>query len=226
MAISSRRARASTLHRAESTSATVRAFCALVGIAMLAGCSPIETSSGLTFAERAAIRSEIQTAHWNIVTKRFPDARRPRVIVAHTVHDGNWQALMIACLRSEGFTVFVDGRYFQFGTTAGRSAEDFAIVTYQCLSRYPTADEVMRVLDGDRLDALYRYYASTVRPCLLLAGVESADPPTRFSFVLSALTRDSWNPYRRAWDTSMPPARLAFLEQLCPPIPGWLDLAQ
>ncbi|MHC5796732.1 hypothetical protein ACVXZ4_11290 [Lacisediminihabitans sp. FW035] len=160
------------------------------------------------------------------MTTRFPDARRPGVIVVRTVHDGDWQALIIACLRSEGFTVFVDGRYFQFGTTPDRSPEDFAIVTYQCLSRYPTADEVMHYLDRDRLYALYRYYASTVRPCLLVAGADSARPPTRFAFVLSALSRNSWNPYRLAWDSAMPAARLAFLEQLCPPIPGWLDLAQ
>jgi len=204
----------------------LRGFSLLVAIALLGGCSPTGAAAGLSSAERAEIRSEILAAHWRLVTTRFPDARRPRVSVAHTVHDGNWQELIIACLRSEGFTVFVDGRYFQFGTTPDRSPEDFAIVSYTCLSRYPTADEVMHYLDRDRLDALYRYYASTVRPCLLVAGAESAPPPTRFAFVLSALSQNSWNPYRLAWNSAMPAARLAFLEQLCPPIPRWLDLAQ
>lgn len=226
MAISARRTRATTLRRAGPLRAVLRGFLLLAVIALLAGCSPTDAPAGLSSAERAVIRSEIQGAHWRVVTTRFPDARRPAVTVTHTVHDGNWQALIIACLRSEGFTVFVDGRYFQFGTTPDRGPEDFAVVSYVCLSRYPTADEVMHYLDRDRLDALYWYYAGTVRPCLLLAGAESTPPPTRFAFVLSALSRNNWNPYRLAWDGAMPAARLAFLEQLCPPVPGWLDLAQ
>jgi len=183
-------------------------FSIIVGAVLLAGCSA-DDSRGLTSAERGVIRSQIQDAHWAFVTTQFPDAPRPEVTVVHTVHDGNWQALMIACLRAKGFTIFVDGRYFQFGTTAGRSPEDFAIVTYECLSRYPTADEAMHYLDRDRLHALYSYYSSSVRPCLL-----------------RALTRNTWNPYRQVWDSSLPAARIAFLEQLCPPVPGWLDLAQ
>lgn len=213
-------------HRVGPTGGVLRGVSFLVGIALLAGCSPVEASSGLTSAERAVIRSEIQASHWKVVTTQFPDARRPSVTVAHTVDGGNWQESIVACLRSAGFTVFVDGRYFQFGTTPGRSPEDFAIVTYQCLSRYPTADEVVNLLDADRLDALYRYYAGTVRPCLLVAGVESSKPPTRFAFVMNAFTRDRWNPYSQVWKSPIPAARLAFLQQLCPPFPRWLDLAQ
>ena len=226
MAILSRRARASALDR---RAGTARVFLGpveiLVGIALLAGCAPVTRLAELSPAERAVIRVDLQAKHWKIVASQFPDAKRPRVVVAHTANDGNWQALMVDCLRAEGFTVFVDGRYFQFGQTAGRTAEDFAVVTYQCISRYPTAEDVMYFLDRDRLEALYRYYVGTVRPCLLVSGVHSEAPPTLLTFLRSGYTRDSWNPYRLAWNSSMPMPRLAFIQHLCPPLPGWMDLA-
>ncbi len=132
--------------------------------------------------ERAAIRVDLQTEHWKIVSSQFPDATRPQLAVVHTAHDGDWQASIVHCLRSEGFTVFVD--------------------------------------------ALYRYYVGTVRPCLLVSGVPSEAPPTRSTFLLSVPARNSWNPYRLAWNSVMPASRLAFIQQLCPPLPGWMDLAQ
>jgi hypothetical protein len=232
MAISPRCAREPRLHGYGLPGGVPRVLVAppllamLIGIALLAGCSPVGPPAGLSHTERAVIRSAIQSARWKAVTNQFPHAPRPNVPVVHTVNDGNGARLIIACLRSRGFTVFVDGRYFELGTTEGRSPQDYAIVNYRCLSQYPTADEVVHYLDRDRLHALYAYYASTVRPCLLLSGVESAGPPTRFKFVLDTLSRNSWNPYRVAWDSPMPAARLAFLEGLCPPIPGWFDLSR
>lgn len=227
MAISTGRARAAALIRKARIARVIRGPVAmLVGIALLAGCAPTTRSAELSSAERAAIRVDVQDEHWKIVTSKFPDATRPQVAVAHTVHDGNWQASMVDCLRAEGLTVFVDGRYFQLGPTAGRTSEDFAVVTYRCISRYPTAEEVMQFLDSDRLETLFHYYVGTVRPCLLVSGVPSETPPTWFTFLLSAYTRDSWNPYRLAWNSSLPASRLAFIQQLCPPLPGWMDLAQ
>ena len=227
MAISPRRARAAALIRSTGSARMLRgAVTMLVGITLLAGCAPTTRSAELSSAERTAIRVDVQTEHWKVVTSQFPDATRPQVAVAHTAHDGNWQASMVDCLRADGFTVLVDGRYFQFGRTAARTPEDFALVTYRCISRYPTAEEVMHFLDSDRLEALFRYYVGTVRPCLLVSGVPSEAPPTWLRFQLSADTRDSWNPYRLAWNSSLPASRLAFIQQLCPPLPGWMDLAQ
>jgi len=198
----------------------------LVGIIFLAGCAPTTRSVELSSAERAAIRVDVQTQHWKVVTSQFPDATRPQVTVAHTAHDGNWQASMVECLRADGFTVLVDGRYFQFGRTAARTPEDFALVTYRCISRYPAAEEVMHFLDSDRLEALFRYYVGTVRPCLLVSGVPSGALRTWLRFPRSAETRDSWNPYRLAWQSSLSVSRVSFIQQLCPPLPGWMDLAQ
>ena len=227
MAISLRRTRASALIRRVCVERVFRgSIVLLLGIVLLAGCAPTTGPAELSSAERAAIRVDLQTEHWKIVSSQFPDATRPQLAVVHTAHDGNWQASIVDCLRAEGFTVFVDGRYFQFGRTAGRTPEDFVIVTYRCASRYPTAEEVMRFLDRDRLEALYRYYVGTVRPCLLVSGVPSEAPPTRSTFLLSARARDSWNPYRLAWKSFMPASQLAFIQQLCPPLPGWMDLAQ
>ena len=227
MAISPRRARAAALICSAGSARVLRgAVTMVVGIIFLAGCAPTTRSVELSSAERAAIRVDVQTQHWTVVTSQFPDATRPQVTVAHTAHDGNWQASMVECLRADGFTVLVDGRYFQFGRTAARTPEDFALVTYRCISRYPTAEEVMHFLDSDRLEALFHYYVGTVRPCLLVAGVPSEAPPTWRRFQLSAETRDSWNPYRLAWKSSMSASRVAFIQQLCPPLPGWMDLAQ
>ena len=227
MAILPRRARASALDRRAFTARVLRSLAAmLVGIVLLAGCEPVTRSAELSLAERAAIRVDLQAEHWKIVTSQFPDAKRPHVMVAHTATEGNWQVSMVGCLRAEGFTVFVDGRYFQFGHTAGRTAEDFAVVTYRCIVRYPTAEDVINHLDRDRLEALYHYYVGTVRPCLILSGVPSEAPPGWFKFLRSAYTRDGWNPYRLAWNSSMPTTRLAFIQKLCPPLPGWMDLAQ
>jgi hypothetical protein len=227
MATSQRRARATALIRTACIARVLRGPVALIiGLALLAGCAPTTRSTELSSAERAAIRVDVQTKHWKIVTSQFPAATRPQVVVAHTAHDGNWQASMVDCLRADGFTVLVDGRYFQFGPTAGRTPEDFAVVTYRCISRYPTAEEVMQFLDSDRLETLFRYYVGTVRPCLLLSGVPSEAPPTWFTFLLSAHARDSWNPYRLAWNSSLLASRIAFIQQLCPPLPGWMDLAQ
>lgn len=153
-----------------------------LGIVLLAGCAPTTGSAELSSVERAAIRVDLQTEHWKIVSSQFPDATRPQLAVVHTAHDGDWQASIVHCLRSEGFTVFVDG--------------------------------------------LYRYYVGTVRPCLLVSGVPSEAPPTRSTFLLSVPARNSWNPYRLAWNSVMPASRLAFIQQLCPPLPGWMDLAQ
>lgn len=227
MAILPRHARASALDRRALTARGIRSLTAmLVGIVLMAGCAPVTRSAELSPAERAAIRVDLQAEHWRIVTSQFPDAKRPHVMIAHTTNGGNWQASMVDCLRAEGFTVFVDGRYFQFGHTAGRTAEDFAVVTYQCIVSYPTAEDVMHYLDRDRLEALYRFYVGTVRPCLLVSGVASEAPPSWFKFLMSAYTRDSWNPYRLVWNSSMPTTRLAFIQNLCPPLPGWMDLAQ
>jgi len=227
MAISPRRARAAALIRSAGSARVLRGVVTvLVGITLLAGCVPTTRSPELSSAERAAIRGDVQTQHWKVAISQFPDATRPKVSVAHTAHDGNWQASMVECLRADGFTVLVDGRYFQFGRTAARTPEDFALVTYRCISRYPAAEEVMHFLDSDRLEALFHYYVGTVRPCLLVAGVPSEAPPTWLRFQLSAETRDSWNPYRLAWKSSMSASRVAFIQQLCPPLPGWMDLAQ
>ncbi len=226
MAILPRRARASALDRRAFTARVLRSPAAmLVGIVLLAGCAPVTRSAELSLAERAAIRVDLQAEHWKIVTSQFPNAKRPHVMVAHTATEGNWQASMVGCLRAEGFTVFVDGHYFQFGHTAGRTAEDFAVVTYRCIVRYPTAEDVIYYLDRDRLEALYHYYIGTVRPCLILSGVPSEAPPSWFKFLRSAYTRDGWNPYRLAWNSSIPTTRLAFIQKLCPPLPGWMDLA-
>ena len=86
--------------------------------------------------------------------------------------------MTVDCLGVEGFTVLVAGRYFPFGQAAARTAEDFAVVDYRCISCYPPAEDVLHFVDRERLEALYCYFVGTVRLCLLVSGVHSEAPPT------------------------------------------------
>ncbi|QNE46528.1 hypothetical protein F1C58_06130 [Glaciihabitans sp. INWT7] len=227
MAISSRRGRASALTEGRGSGRVMRCVAVVVvALGILSGCAPSAAVAELTPAERSVIREKLLAQNWKVVTARFPFAARPEVNVVHTTDDGSWPGSMVGCLRAAGFTVYVDGRYFQFGSTAGRSTEDFAIGTYLCSSRYPRVDDVMRYLDRDRLEALFRYLVGTVRPCLLLSGVPSEPPPSLSAYLRGVDARTSWNPYRLAWSSPVPASRLAFLEQLCPSRPAWLDVAE
>ncbi|CAN5170812.1 hypothetical protein BH09ACT2_BH09ACT2_19460 [soil metagenome] len=227
MAISSRRGRAGALTEGRGRGRVIRGVAVVVvAVGVLSGCAPSDPVADLTPAERSVIRGKLAAQNWEVVTSRFPFATRPEVSVVHTTDDGSWPGSMVGCLRSAGFTVYVDGRYFQFGSTAGRSTEDFALGTYLCSSRYPRADDVMRFLDRDRLEALFGYFTGTVRPCLVLSGVKSEPPPTLSAFLRGVEARNSWNPYRLAWSSPIPAPRLAFLERLCPSLPAWMDVAE
>ena len=192
---------------------------------LLAGCASQSTHEIVSSRDRQRIAAEIMDANWVPIAAEFPDAEQPVVVVTRTINDNDWAATMVSCLRDTGINAVVRGDGFSYSAPAEFSASQIAVSRYVCDSTTPTATDVTRYLNRVQLDALYRYYVGSVRPCLLVAGMPSPRPPTWFSFVTGALSRPVWHPFNLVWQ-SRPEQTVRYLEERCPPVPPWLDLGR
>jgi hypothetical protein len=191
--------------------------------AILAGCiatPPVQLSA----AQRSHIRIGLADAEWASVSVNFPGANRPQLAVLRTIDDHDWPETVASCLRESGFNVVSSADDYQYLGRPGQAPISFAVANYSCLVDYPKVSDLVPFLGRGQIDALYFYYVASVRPCLLAAGIPSGAPPTRFAFVTSIFTRESWHPFQRAWDSQLPASQLRYAEQLCQPVPKWLDL--
>lgn len=207
----------------------VRARSGVIAVALLAlvllltGCiatPPNQLSAG----QRDLMRQVLADSRWSSVTAQFPRANRPPPVVTRTIADHDWAPTIEACLHAAGFSVRQDANGTQYQGAPLHAPIDFAIAEYSCMVAFPRVSDLVGFLDRHQIDALYRYYVANVRPCLLAAGVPSTAPPTRFAFVTSLLTRQSWHPFDAAWAAQLPFSELLYVEQLCRPVPKWLDL--
>lgn len=190
---------------------------------ILAGCIATPPEQ-LTAAERSQIRIGFANSEWASVSVKFPEATRPPLTVLRTIDDHDWPEAVASCLRGSGFNVVAGADGYKYLGRPDQTPISFAIANYACLVDYPKISDLVPFLGRDQIDALYLYYVASVRPCLLAAGVPSAAPPTRFAFVTSVFTRESWHPLQRAWTAKLPASQMRYVEQLCRPVPQWLDL--
>lgn len=197
----------------------------LASAVLLAGCATASTREVVSPKDRHRIGVEILNSNWSTVAGEFPGTEQPVVVITRTIPDEAWAGTMVACLRDRGFNAIVLRDGLTYTAPPDFSAARVAVSRYVCDSTTPTATEVTRYLNRPQLDALYRYYVGSVRPCLLVAGAPSSPPPDWFAFVTSAVSKPIWHPFDLAWQ-ALPDPVVHYLEQRCPPVPPWLDLGR
>jgi hypothetical protein len=175
--------------------------------------------------DRQRIGVEIVNSNWSRVIGEFPGTPQPVVVITRTIPDNAWAATMVDCLHERGFAAITLRDGLTYTAPPEFSAARVAVSRYVCDSTTPTVTAVTRYLNRAQLDALYRYYVGSVRPCLLVAGAPSSRPPDWFTFVTGALSKPVWHPFDLAWQ-QLPDPVIRYLEQRCPPVPPWLDLGR
>jgi hypothetical protein len=191
---------------------------------LLAGCAATPAAEPVSQAERVHIKASILEVRWTPLKANYPEAFRPDIPVTHTVTDHDWAGDVVDCLRSRGYTAEKTNVGYTYGASQGQSSLEFTIADYICTSTWVKQSSVQARLSVTQQLQLELFQVDTLRPCLLLAGVRSAPPPTDLQ--VGGLTGlAGWNPYDLAWKSGMSTRSLSFLERRCPPIPSWLDLA-
>ncbi len=190
----------------------------------LAGCASAPSTTPVSAAERARIRTAILDDQWAAIATTYPEAVRPRITVTRTVPDFEWAKDVVACLGRLGNKATPTGLGFVYSSTAGETAIDYTVVGYLCTSSWVRLSDVQGRLTGRQERDFEDFEIHQVRPCLLLAGARSSPPPTDVQRSgLSGLA--GWSPYDLVRRTATP-GQLDYLEQRCPPVPGWMDLAE
>jgi hypothetical protein len=219
---------AGMLRAAVTTRVSVRralaASVVLLLLALLAGCSAA-TPEPMSPLEREQIREGLLNETWQPLAQAYPEAFRPQIAVTHTVPDAEWPARMVACLTSRGYEAVALPNDFAYTSTQGQTYLQYSIDGYICDSTWIKQSEVEERMTSQQRDALEAYERAVVRPCLLLAGARSSESPDRFA-AGSITGQGNWNPYDLVWRSDLAPRALAYLEQRCPPIPGWMDTAR
>lgn len=191
---------------------------------LLAGCAGPALESPLSQKTRALIRTSILDQKWSELTKDYPEALRPAVLVVHTLVDHDWPSAIVKCLRDSGFTATATDNGYRYSSSFGQSPLEFAVAGYVCSASYPVESEVKSYLTDSQKEALYNYQRNWLRPCLLAAGAPTAAPPDRQS-ADSVAGLAGWSPYQVLWQSGISPGALGYFEHRCPPLPTWLDLA-
>jgi hypothetical protein len=195
-------------------------------VASLSGCAAapaVAPVSPLSDTERGSIRTAILNASWSDVAAQYPEAIRPPVRVQPTVADFDRSEAIVACLHSSGIIAAVSDGTVLYGNSTGQTQLEVAVAFYSCEASHPSQSQIAAYLNNSQSMALYNYYLSVVRPCLLTAGAPSPASPDR-SAVAGLAGLAGWNPYQVIWTSGMPRTTIAYLERRCPPTPEWLDL--
>ncbi len=191
---------------------------------LLAGCSASPAAQPVSAAQRAHIKASILEVLWTPLKANYPEAFRPEVPVTHTVADHDWAGKVVSCLRGRGLAAEKTPAGYTYGPTQGQTALEVTLADYICTSTWVRQSSVQARLSVSQQLQFELFQVDTLRPCLLLAGVRSAPPPSDLQ--VGGLTGlAGWNPYDLAWKSGMSTRSLSFLERRCPPIPSWLDLA-
>ena len=184
---------------------------------LLAGCAA--AGPPVSAADRARIRTALLDEQWQDIVNHFPGAVRPAAPVTHTVPDHDWPLAIVDCLHARGYIAAVQGDSFTFDSFTNQSSEDFHIDGYKCTSAFVKESDVEGRLTAAQLQALDDFEVNQLQPCLRLAGVKTFPPPVGHLTGLS-----DWNPFDLVWLNGTAKAA-DYLEQKCPPIPTWMDLA-
>ncbi|WP_394768286.1 hypothetical protein [Lacisediminihabitans sp.] len=197
----------------------------LASAVLLAGCATASTREVVSPKDRHRIGSELIASNWSTVADEFPGTTQPMVVISRTIPDVAWAGTIVSCLRDQGFDAIQLRDGLTYTAPPDFSAARVAVSRFVCDTTRPTVTKVTRYLKRPQIDALYRYYVGSVRPCLLVAGAPSSPPPDWFTFVTSVVSKPIWHPFDLAWRT-LPDPVVRYLEQRCPPVPPWLDLGR
>lgn len=82
------------------------------------------------------------------------------------------------CYTEHGFEVEEQGSVFSVDVPPGQRGA-MNRVQYECLSRFPIADDYRQEFTGAEYEVIYAHYVETYIPCLEAQGYEVEEPPTR-----------------------------------------------
>jgi hypothetical protein len=200
----------------------IAAVALAVAMLTLVGCAS-SSPAPVSAKDRARIRSEILEGQWAPIAATYPEAVRPKTTVTHTVPDFEWATDVVGCLNRLGNRAKATGGSVVYSSTAGETSIDYAVVGYLCTSSWVKLSDVQGRLTGRQEGDFENFEIHQVRPCLLLAGVRSPPPPTDIQ-ASGLFDLAGWSPFDLV-RTTVSTAHLDYLEQRCPPIPAWIDLA-
>jgi len=200
----------------------VATIASMAAVLVLAGCAS-PPPAPVSAEDRARIRSEILESQWAPIAATYPEAVRPKSTVTHTVPDFEWATDVVGCLNRLGNSAKTTDGSFVYSSTAGETAIDYAVVGYLCTSSWVKLSDVQGRLTGRQEGDFENFEIHQVRPCLLLAGARSSSPPTDIQ-ASGLFDLAGWSPFDLV-RAKASRAQLDYLEQRCPPIPVWMDLA-
>jgi hypothetical protein len=197
----------------------MRLVALVVGCALLlTGCA--STPPPVSAAQRAHIRTALLDQQWAPLAQSYPEAFRPAVPVTHTVTDHDWPTTVAACLRGRGYEAFAARGGYQYSAKSNETSLEFAIDGYICTASFVQESAVLARLSDLQQRTFDDFQVEQVQPCLRLAGVVSSGAPTQHLTGLAG-----WSPFDSVWSSNPSGSAISYLEQRCPPIPGWLDLS-
>lgn len=203
---------------------------ALIAVLFTAGCATVPEPP-VSDAQIAQIRTVMLDQQWRSVSIYYPELERPVVRVERTVSPYQWTRVLGDCLHDAGYNVEVSTDGMSFSADSGESVQDYSLATYVCTARFPDFGTVISQLDAPAFIALQAFWAGTVAPCLTLAGEPAPRAAARVapegSPEITAQSVIGMGAYPIAGLVQgREEADVARLEQRCPTVPAWLDLAR
>lgn len=209
-----------------SRATTARVVPVVVLALLVSGCTAREIPlvADLTVAERSQYADQQRDEDWAAVAHRFPTAERP-VVERVEFMAPSWIGVTIAgCLANAGFpsaTYSPDGGVSP-GPAEPERAEELAVATYVCATRYPASPDQQSRLSRRETARLHGYFSGRLAPCLEAAGRAVGDIPPLAEFDGRLRFGPVWSPYGALGP--LPPAERAQLEVRCPLYPeGFRD---
>ncbi|MCI4656270.1 hypothetical protein [Cryobacterium zhongshanensis] len=149
-----------------------------------------------TNAELAALAAQDQARTLQDLVGEFPDAIVPAVERARFIEPEEIATVMAACYTDHGFPSVASADGGWSGGHLDSDAEDFALVSYTCRTRFPTNPAYSVPLNDSQITYIYDYQTQVLTPCLEDAGYAVDTPPSREDF-LARYRSDggSWFPY-------------------------------
>jgi len=136
----------------------------------------------------------------------------------------DWGQTVAQCLRDAGFNARGAGGVISYpdGIPASQNMA-FSLAFYVCNSKYSLNPTYSQTLTADQWGLSYDYDVEWLVPCLAAFGVTASDPPTRETFIATALQQGSptwmpWSEGQRVYSEKTWQEEMNFMET-CPADP-------